>query len=159
MSISRSFFFANKLCYLWSGFVLPIQLQSSSAQSPEDSHASSSDGPVASSNGNVAHAENGQTTAESEPVYGRTTTIVIDPETGEARNAITGETMELPLHSPRTPTTAPPPVPIAELQHLATESDLQVCKPIWGFVHVVHRHTLRILTLRKLVCFSWFILS
>ncbi|KAG0608013.1 hypothetical protein M758_8G071400 [Ceratodon purpureus] len=101
------------------------ELQSSSAESPKDSQASSSNDPVSTSNGNVVHVENGQIEAESQPVYSRTTTIVIDPDTGEARNAVTGETMEMPPQSPRPTPMTPPPVPIAEFQQLATESDLQ----------------------------------
>ena len=124
------FLFADKLCFLRADFVLLIQLQSSSAESPKDSQASSSNDPVSTSNGNVVHVENGQIEAESQPVYSRTTTIVIDPDTGEARNAVTGETMEMPPQSPRPTLMTPPPVPIAEFQQLATESDLQVCKPL-----------------------------
>lgn len=115
--------------------MLLIQLQSSSAQSSEGSHASSSNGhgSIASSNGNAVHVENGHTTGESQPVHSRTTTIVIDPESGEARNATKGETMEIPLQSPVPTPMTPPPVPIAEFQHLATESDLQVCKFLQGY--------------------------
>lgn len=110
--------------------MLPIHLQSSSAQLPEDAHASSSGdhGPVASSNGNVAYVGNGQSTAGPQLVYSRTTTIIIDPETGEARNAATGETMEMPLQSPRPTPSTPLPVSMAEFHHLATESDLKVCE-------------------------------
>ena len=114
---------------------------------------------MASSNGNIAHVENGQTTAGSQSVYSRTTTIVIDPETGEARNAITGETMEVPLQSPRPTPTTPPPVPIAEFQHLAIESDLKVWKSLRGCIDVVYYYTLVILIWVILVCFSWLILS
>lgn len=118
--------------FLQADSALPIHLQSSSAQSPEDAHASSSNdqGPVASSNGNVAHVGNGQTTAGEQFLYNRTTTIVIDTETGEARNAVTGETMEMPPQSPRPTPSTPPPVPMAEFHHLATESDLKVCESL-----------------------------
>lgn len=106
-------------------------VQSSLAQSSEDLHASSSSehGQSSSVNGNAAH-EDEQSTAgpqKTTRVYSRLQSIVIDPETGEARNAATGETMEMPLPSPRPIPSTPPPVPITEFQHLASESDIKVC--------------------------------
>lgn len=104
--------------------------KSSHVQSSEDLHASSSSehGQSSSVNGNAAH-EDEQSTAgpqKTTRVYSRLQSIVIDPETGEARNAATGETMEMPLPSPR-PIPSTPPVPITEFQHLASESDIKVC--------------------------------
>lgn len=115
-----------------NGDVVPGHLQPSSAQPSEQAHpsCSSDNGPSPSSNGNVPH-EVGQNMAGLEKTtenYSKLQSIVIDPETGEARNATTGETMEMPLQSPRPAPSTPPPVPIAEFQHLATESDLKVCK-------------------------------
>jgi hypothetical protein len=128
------FSIANKWHYLQAsknGDVLPAHLQSS-VQPPEQAHASSSSdhGPSPSSNGNTAH-EDGQNIAGLQKTttnYSRLQSIVIDPETGEARNAATGETMEMPLRSPRLAPSTPPPVPITEFQQLATESDLKVRK-------------------------------
>lgn len=118
------FLFANELDFLQAG-------NNGHVQSPDEAHASSSsgEGQFPSSNGNGAH-EDGQSTAglqKTPSAYSRLQTIVIDPETGEARNAATGETMEMPLQSPRTTPSTPPPVPITEFQHLASESDLKVC--------------------------------
>ncbi|XP_024402161.1 brefeldin A-inhibited guanine nucleotide-exchange protein 5 isoform X2 [Physcomitrium patens] len=102
-------------------------VSSPSAQAPDDAHASSSndEDPVTSSNENVPHEDDGQSAAEPALVYSRTTTIHIDPETGEARNASTGETMEMSIRSLRPLPSTPPPVLIAEFQHLATESNLK----------------------------------
>lgn len=116
--------FAMELDFLQAG-------NNGHAQSPDEAHASSSSGQgqFPSSNGNGAH-EDGHSTAgpqKTSSMYSRLQTIVIDPETGEARNAATGETMEMPLQSPRTTPSTPPPVPITEFQHLASDSDLKVC--------------------------------
>lgn len=113
----------------------PHVVQAGKSVAPPSAHAgddaraggSNDEVPDASSNGQVAHGEDGQSTVGPALTYSRTTTIHIDPETGEARNASTGETMETPLRSPRPVPSTPPPVPISEFQHLATESDLKVC--------------------------------
>ncbi|KAG0557352.1 hypothetical protein KC19_11G122800 [Ceratodon purpureus] len=97
-------------------------------ESDVEAHASSSSehGPPPSSNGNVAHEDGQKTGLQSTTgTYSRLQSIVIDPETGEARNATTGETMEMPLPSPRPAPSTPPPVSITEFQKLATESDLK----------------------------------
>lgn len=60
---------------------------------------------------------------------------MIDPETGEARNASTGETMEMPnasLPSPRSTPSTPISVPIEELQQLAGEADIKVSRAMLG---------------------------
>uniref|UniRef100_A0A7I4C4X0 SEC7 domain-containing protein n=1 Tax=Physcomitrium patens TaxID=3218 RepID=A0A7I4C4X0_PHYPA len=111
----------------------PHVVQAGKSVAPPSAHAgddaraggSNDEVPDASSNGQVAHGEDGQSTVGPALTYSRTTTIHIDPETGEARNASTGETMETPLRSPRPVPSTPPPVPISEFQHLATESDLK----------------------------------
>lgn len=117
--------FAKNLYIVQAGKIV----SSPSAQAPDDAHASSSndEDPVTSSNENVPHEDDGQSAAEPALVYSRTTTIHIDPETGEARNASTGETMEMSIRSLRPLPSTPPPVLIAEFQHLATESNLKVC--------------------------------
>ena len=97
--------------------ISPVSSFSFQTSTNVDSASSSN---VISSNGDSPHEEEGQVTGGS---------IVIDPLTGEARNASTGETMEIPdptLPSPRASSSAPQPVPITEFQHLATESDLKV---------------------------------
>uniref|UniRef100_A0A7I4C777 SEC7 domain-containing protein n=1 Tax=Physcomitrium patens TaxID=3218 RepID=A0A7I4C777_PHYPA len=112
---------------------MEIDVEAGKSVAPPSAHAgddaraggSNDEVPDASSNGQVAHGEDGQSTVGPALTYSRTTTIHIDPETGEARNASTGETMETPLRSPRPVPSTPPPVPISEFQHLATESDLK----------------------------------
>nr|PNR34997.1 hypothetical protein PHYPA_022896 [Physcomitrium patens] len=102
-------------------------VQSPSAQASDDAYANTSndEGPVASLSGNLPHEDDGQNTAEPGLVYSRTTTIHIDPESGEARNASTGKSMEMSLQSLPTVPSTPPPVSIAEFQHLATKSDFK----------------------------------
>jgi hypothetical protein len=104
-------------------------LQSRPTTSGEASSASSSNGFVAeaSSNGdNISHQE------RSDAEVG---TILIDSETGEARNARTGETMEMPnslLPSPRSSTpVAAPSISLYELHQLAVDADIKVS----SFVH------------------------
>ena len=116
------FAFAEMLIYLQA---------SKNNDAPQSSLAHASSSENGSSNGHVAH-EDGQKPAglssTTEKRYSRSQSIqiIIDPKTGEARNAATGETMEMPLQSPRPAPSTPPPVPITEFQQLATESDLKV---------------------------------
>lgn len=129
----RLYMLADKLYFLQAG--KNGHVQSLSAQSPDEAHASSSsgNGQFPSSNGNVAHEDEHSKAGPQKTtrVYSRLQSIVIDPETGEARNAATGETMEMPLQSPRPIPSTPPPVPITEFQHLASESDVKVRKSRW----------------------------
>lgn len=93
------------------------------AEAAGKAHASTSSGP--SSNGNAVHGDEQGTSND----FSRLQSIIIDPATGEARNAATGETMEMPLQSPRVAPSTPPPVPITEFQHLASDADVKVSDP------------------------------
>ncbi len=91
---------------------------------------------VSSSNGLVAEASsNGDNISHQERSDAEVGTILIDSETGEARNARTGETMEMPnslLPSPRSSTpVAAPSISLYELHQLAVDADIKVS----SFVH------------------------
>ncbi len=92
---------------------------------------------VSSSNGLVAEASsNGDYISHQERSDAEVGTILIDSETGEARNARTGETMEMPnslLPSPRSSTpVAAPSISLYELHQLAVDADVKVSSFLHG---------------------------
>jgi hypothetical protein len=73
--------------------------------------------PKALSNGNTSHQKRTDAVEEGG-------SILIDTETGEARNASTGETMEMPNSS--TPVVEAPPTSLYDLHQLALDADIKV---------------------------------
>jgi hypothetical protein len=73
--------------------------------------------PKALSNGNTSHQKRTDAVEEGG-------SILIDTETGEARNASTGETMEMPNSS--TPVAEAPPTSLYDLHQLALDADIKV---------------------------------
>jgi hypothetical protein len=73
--------------------------------------------PKALSNGNTSHQKRADAVEEGG-------SILIDTETGEARNASTGETMEMPNSS--TPVVEAPPTSLYDLHQLALDADIKV---------------------------------